>query len=53
MSDPVSPQQTASTTASDQALASQQAMLDKSLALNTAMAWLQMALGIVGKISGR
>lgn len=42
-----------SKSASNEALASQVALAAEALRLNTAMAWLQMSLGISGKIAGR
>ncbi|WP_161974788.1 hypothetical protein [Piscinibacter terrae] len=43
----------ASGNATGSALDSQQQLLAESLKFNTAMAWLQMAVGISGKVAGR
>lgn len=42
-----------STTSINDSIAKQQEMLAMSMQANTAMAYLQMALGITSKISGR
>jgi len=43
---------TDSTKSMDAALASQQALLEKNLEMNTAMAWLQAAQDLAKKIKG-
>jgi len=48
-----SSEQEASGRATASALDAQQQLLAESLKVNTAMAWLQLALGIAGKVSGR
>ncbi len=41
------------TATNNDSIAKQEALLAESLRVNTAMAWLQMAIGLTGKISGR
>ena len=53
MADAVSGAQGSARGANNDAIGKQEALMAESLRVNTAMAWLQMAIAMSGKISGR
>ena len=53
MADAVDGAQGAASGSVNASIGNQQALMAESLRVNTAMAWLQMAIGMTGKISGR
>ena len=53
MADAVDGAKNASQQSTNASIAAQQALMAESLRVNTAMAWLQMAIGMTGKIAGR